>query len=216
MGFGGADTVQDIIVTDRRPAPVLNIANGLTVLRLLLVPVFVGFLMVGDGHQVNWRWLAGLVFAVASITDRLDGHLARRYGLVTRFGVVADPIADKALTGAALVGLSMLGELPWWVTVVIAVRELGVTLLRFWVMRHGVIPASRGGKLKTLVQGLALGLYVLPIDAVFPPPLVADVRWFAITCALVLTLVTGLDYIARALRLRSAGLAAARMATPTN
>jgi CDP-diacylglycerol--glycerol-3-phosphate 3-phosphatidyltransferase len=205
-------------VTDpdrRRPAPVLNIANALTMLRLLLVPVFVAFLMVGDGHQVRWRWLAGLVFAAASVTDRLDGHLARRYGLVTRFGVVADPIADKALTGAALIGLSMLGELPWWVTVVIAVRELGVTLLRFWVMRHGVIPASRGGKLKTLVQGLALGLYVLPVEALWPAPIVADVRWFAMASALVLTLATGLDYVARALRLRSAGLAAARMATPT-
>jgi CDP-diacylglycerol--glycerol-3-phosphate 3-phosphatidyltransferase len=208
--------VPEVAVTDRGTVPVLNIANALTMLRLLLVPVFVAFLMVGDGHEVRWRWLAGLVFAVASITDRLDGHLARRYGLVTRFGVVADPIADKALTGAALVGLSVLGELPWWVTVVIAVRELGVTLLRFWVMRHGVIPASRGGKLKTLVQGLALGLYVLPVDSLSPPGLVAEVRWFAITCALVLTLVTGLDYVARAVRLRSAGLAAARMATPTN
>jgi len=208
--------VPEVVVTDRRPVPVVNIANALTLLRLLLVPVFVAFLMVGDGHEARWRWLAGLVFAVASITDRLDGHLARRYGLVTRFGVVADPIADKALTGAALVGLSLLGQLPWWLTVVIAIRELGVTLLRFWVMRHGVIPASRGGKLKTLVQGLALGLYVLPIEAVFPPPVVADVRWFAISFALVLTLVTGLDYVARALRLRSAGIAAARMATPTN
>lgn len=207
---------ENVVVTGRQPAPVLNIANALTMLRLLLVPVFVAFLMVGDGHQVRWRWLAGAVFAAASITDRLDGHLARRYGLVTRFGVVADPIADKALTGAALIGLSVLAELPWWVTVVIGARELGVTVLRFWVMRHGVIPASRGGKLKTLVQGLALGLYVLPLAAVWPPAAVAQVRWAAMACALVLTLATGLDYVARALRLRSAGLAAERIATPSN
>jgi CDP-diacylglycerol--glycerol-3-phosphate 3-phosphatidyltransferase len=211
----GSVIAGSVVVTDRT-VPVLNVANALTMLRLLLVPVFLVFLMVGDGHEVRWRWLAGVVFAAASITDRLDGYLARRYGLVTRFGVVADPIADKALTGAALIGLSVLAELAWWVTVVIAVRELGVTLLRFWVMRHGVIAASRGGKLKTLVQGVALGLYLLPLDAVFPPAAMAQVRWSAMACALVLTVGTGLDYVVRALRLRSAGLAATRMATPTN
>ena len=106
------------------------------------------------------------MFAVASLTDTFDGDLARRWGLVTDFGKIADPIADKALTGAALVGLSMLGELAWWVTITIAVRELGVTLLRFWVLRHGVIPASRGGKIKTVVQTLALGLAIMPLPAV--------------------------------------------------
>ena len=110
-----------------------------------------------------------MVFAVASVTDRLDGDLARRRSLVTDFGKIADPIADKALTGAALIGLSALDELPWWVTVVILVRELGITLLRFWVIRHGVIPASRGGKLKTLLQTVAIGLYVLPLPAGWPP-----------------------------------------------
>ncbi len=199
----------------RPDVPVVNIANALTTLRLLLVPVFLYCLLTADGGQVGWRALAGAVFVVASLTDRLDGHLARRYGLVTRFGVVADPIADKALTGAALVGLSVLGELPWWVTVVIGVRELGVTLLRFWVMRHGIIPASRGGKVKTLVQGVALGLYVLPLQAVFgSPALVADVRWWAMACAVVLTVVTGLDYVVRAWRLRSRGLAADRPVRP--
>ncbi|MGI8814693.1 MAG: CDP-diacylglycerol--glycerol-3-phosphate 3-phosphatidyltransferase [Pseudonocardia sp.] len=203
--------------TGQQPVPLLNIANALTMLRLLLVPVFLVFLLCGDGHRVGWRLLAGLVFAVASLTDRFDGYLARRLGLVTRFGMVADPIADKALTGAALVGLSALGELPWWVTVVIGVRELGVTALRFWVLRHGMIAASRGGKLKTLVQALALGLYVLPLEALFgPPEVVTDVRWVALAAALVLTVATGLDYVARALRLRSQGLAAARLATPTS
>ena len=132
--------------------PVLNLANMLTLLRLLLVPVFVAFLMTGDGHQRQWRLVAAAVFAVASLTDRFDGDIARRRGLVTRFGMVADPIADKALMGSALIALSLLDDLTWWVTAVILVRELGVTLLRFWVLRHGVIAASRGGKLKTLLQ----------------------------------------------------------------
>jgi CDP-diacylglycerol--glycerol-3-phosphate 3-phosphatidyltransferase len=204
-------------VTEQRAVPLLNIANALTMLRLVLVPVFLVCLLYQDGHQAGWRLLAGLVFAAASLTDRLDGYLARKHGLVTQFGMVADPIADKALTGAALIGLSVLGDLPWWVTLVIGVRELGVTVLRFWVLRHGVIPASRGGKLKTLLQGIAIGLYVLPLDALSTrPQLVTEVRWVAMACALVLTIGTGLDYVARAVRLRSRGVAAARMAAPAN
>ena len=105
------------------------------------------------------------MFAIASLTDTVDGDLARRWGLVTDFGKIADPIADKALTGAALVGLSVLGELAWWITITIAVREVGVTALRFWVLRHGVIPASRGGKIKTALQTLALGLAIMPLPA---------------------------------------------------
>ena len=110
--------------------------------------------------------LAFLAFAVASVTDRVDGELARKRGLVTDFGKIADPIADKALIGAALIGLSLLGELPWWVTVVVLVREIGVTLLRFFVIRHGVMPASRGGKVKTLLQAVAIGLLILPLGGV--------------------------------------------------
>ena len=131
-----------------------NIANALTVFRLALVPVFVVALFAGTGHQVGLRVLAWAVFAVASVTDRIDGEIARKRNLITDFGKLADPIADKALIGAALIGLSVLGDLPWWVTVVMLVREVGVTLLRFWVLRHGVIPASRGGKLKTLLQSV--------------------------------------------------------------
>jgi CDP-diacylglycerol--glycerol-3-phosphate 3-phosphatidyltransferase len=153
------------------------------------------------------------VFAVAALTDRFDGEIARRRGLVTKFGTIADPIADKALIGAALIGLSALGDLPWWVTVVIAVRELGVTGLRFWVLRHGVIAASRGGKLKTLVQSLAIGFYVLPLTAMAPVPVVDWVRWWLMALAVALTLVTGGDYVLRALRLRARGLAAARAVT---
>ena len=178
-------------------APTLNVANALTVLRLLLVPVFAALLLARDGDSTGHRVGACLVFALASWTDRMDGQLARRWGLVTSFGKLADPIADKALTGAALVGLSLLGELPWWVTVLVLTREIGVTALRLVVIRHGVIPASRGGKLKTLLQGLAIGLYVLPLQG----PL-ATTRAGVMALAVVVTVVTGLDYVARAARLR--------------
>jgi CDP-diacylglycerol--glycerol-3-phosphate 3-phosphatidyltransferase len=182
------------------PVPTLNVANLLTLSRLVLVPLFVVALFTGDGHDTTWRAIATGLFAVASFTDQLDGWVARKYGLITDFGKIADPIADKALTGAALVGLSVLGELGWWVTIVIAVREIGVTLLRFWVIRHGVIPASRGGKAKTMAQIAAIVAYLLPLPAGADP-----VRWALMGLALVLTVVTGVDYLVRALRLRAAG-----------
>jgi len=190
--------------------PLLNAANILTMARLALVPVFLGALFAGRDPSWNWRITAFVVFAVACVTDRVDGEVARKYGLVTDFGRIADPIADKALIGGALIGLSILGELSWWVTVVIAVREVGVTLLRFWVIRHGVIPASRGGKLKTLVQAIAIGLYVLRLgDAA------QTVSQAVMVVAVVLTVVTGVDYVVRAVRLRSKGMrvqqAAARL-----
>ena len=128
-------------------APLVNLPNALTVLRVLCVPVLALLLAVDDGALGPARDAAAIVFILASITDLMDGAIARRYGLVTTFGKVADPIADKALTGVALIGLSLLGDLSWWVTGIILVREVGVTLLRFWVIEHGVIPASRGGKL---------------------------------------------------------------------
>ena len=186
------------------PVPVLNIANLLTLSRLVMVPLFLLALFADDGTTTAWRLTAFALFAVASFTDQLDGQLARKHGLITDFGKIADPIADKALTGSALVGLSLLNELPWWVTVVIAVREVGVTLLRFWVIRHGVIPASRGGKAKTLAQVLAIGLYVLPLPDLFDPLAVA-----VLGIALVLTVVTGVDYVIRAVRLRARGRRAA-------
>ncbi len=174
------------------PGPgLVNAANALTVLRLALVPVFVACLLAGG---TGWRVAAFAVFAVASVTDLLDGRLARSRGLITDFGKIADPIADKALTGAALVTLSALGELAWWVTVVILAREISVTLLRFWVIRRGVIAASRGGKLKTLLQVVAITLYVLP-----GPP--AVVREVVMAAAVAVTLVTGIDYGVRAVRL---------------
>ena len=174
-----------------------NIANGLTVLRLLLVPVFAVVLFHGGGHDTAWRIWAWGVFAIASMTDRFDGELARKRGLVTEFGKLADPIADKALIGTALVGLSVLDDLAWWVTVVMLVREVGVTVLRFWVIRHGVIAASRGGKVKTLLQAVAIGLYVLPLSGWLH--VVAAVVMGA---AIVMALITGGDYVGRAVRLR--------------
>ena len=181
--------------SDAAAAPgLINIANALTVFRLCLVPVFIVFMLAGgDG----WRIAACGIFGLASATDFLDGELARRRGLITDFGKIADPIADKALTGSALVVLSALGELPWWVTGVILFRELAVTGLRFWVISHGVIAASRGGKAKTLLQVIAIALYILPGPF-------GVVRELVMAAALVVTVVTGVDYAARAVRLRRA------------
>ena len=162
-------------------ARVANLANVLTGVRMVLVPVFLVALFVGDGHETYWRIAAFSVFAVAVITDQFDGALARSYGMVTEFGTLADPIADKALIGAALIGLSMLGDLPWWITAVIMVREIGVTVLRLAVLRHGVIPASRGGKLKTLVQAVAIGLFVLPLSGAWLT-VAWVVMWAAVAC----------------------------------
>ncbi|WP_109556143.1 CDP-diacylglycerol--glycerol-3-phosphate 3-phosphatidyltransferase [Mycobacteroides salmoniphilum] len=179
------------------PVPLLNIANILTVLRIVLIPVFIVVLFTEGGHQSSWRIAAFGVFALAIATDRYDGVLARRYGLVTPFGQLADPIADKALIGAALVGLSVLGDLPWWVTVVILVREVGITVLRFSVLRHGVIPANRGGKLKTMVQSLAIAGYLLPLTGYWHTAAVV-----LMGLAVVLTVLTGIDYLVQALRPR--------------
>ncbi len=188
----------------------LNVANLLTMLRMALVPVFLLALFADGGSAPGWRVAAFVVFAVASFTDRVDGEIARKRGLVTDFGKIADPIADKALTGAALVGLSVLVELSWWVTAVIAVREVGVTLLRFWVIRHGVIPASRGGKVKTFTQAVAIGLYVLPLPAGFDP-----LAQLVMAAAVTLTVVTGVDYVVRAMRLRRSGMRAQQAALLT-
>ncbi|WP_433612288.1 CDP-diacylglycerol--glycerol-3-phosphate 3-phosphatidyltransferase [Prescottella agglutinans] len=185
-------------VAPHKPVPLVNIANILTVLRIVLVPVFLVALFADGGHSTGWRIAAASIFAVAAVTDRIDGQLARKHGLVTDFGKMADPIADKALIGAALVGLSMLGDLSWWVTGIIAARELGITLMRFAVLRHGVIPAGRGGKLKTLVQSVAIGLYLIPLPDGFAPFSAA-----LMALAVVLTVATGLDYVVQAVRLRA-------------
>jgi CDP-diacylglycerol--glycerol-3-phosphate 3-phosphatidyltransferase len=175
-----------------------NIANALTILRIALVPVFGWFLLYDGGQLASYRLLAAAVFVVATATDRMDGDIARARGLVTDFGKVSDPIADKALMGMAFVGLSIIDLLPWWVTVLILVREIGITALRLMVIRHGVIPASRGGKVKTALQAVAILLYVLPFGG----------PWHAIavvvmTLAVIVTVATGADYVMRAQTLRN-------------
>ena len=182
---------------DKAPPPgpgLVNVANALTVARICLVPVFVVCLAAGGTW---WRLAALAAFGAASLTDLLDGELARRRGLVTDFGKIADPIADKALTGAALITLSVIGELPVWVTALILFRELGITALRFAVIKRGVIAASQGGKLKTLLQIIAICLYVLPPSFGLP----ALIKEVVMGAALVVTLVTGVDYVVRAVRL---------------
>jgi CDP-diacylglycerol--glycerol-3-phosphate 3-phosphatidyltransferase len=177
--------------------PLHNAANLLTALRLVLIPVFLVFALASELESTGLRVAACLTFGVASLTDFVDGWIARRFGLVTPFGKVADPIADKALTGTALVVLSAYGRLPWWVTVVILARELGVTVLRIFFLRYGVIAASRGGKVKTALQILAISWYLWP----FPDPIAAAAPWI-MAAAVAVTVATGLDYAVRALRLR--------------
>ena len=186
-------------VPDRAGDPVsqassVNVPNALTVARLLCVPVLVWCLA-----QPSLRWWAVVVFVVASATDFVDGAMARRYGQVTTFGKVADPIADKALTGVALIGLSVLGDLWWWVTVVILIREIGITLLRMWVIRIGVIPASRGGKAKTVAQMVAITMLLAPVTATWWVLL----SYGVMAIAVILTVVTGWDYVARVMRPRA-------------
>lgn len=173
-----------------------TLPNALTLMRLLLVPVLAWLLLADGGADDALRWAATAVFVVAALTDLADGEIARRSGTVTTLGKIADPIADKALTGVALIGLSWLGDLPWWVTIVILARELAVTALRFVVIRHGVIPASRGGKAKTVAQVVAIALYLAPL-----PDWADPIKVLAMGIALVLTVATGIDYAVRARRL---------------
>ncbi|MGO1973301.1 MAG: CDP-diacylglycerol--glycerol-3-phosphate 3-phosphatidyltransferase [Propionibacteriaceae bacterium] len=183
-----------------------NVPNVLTTLRLVLVPVF-GWMLLAHPDEPWWRFATTLLFAVAILTDAIDGHLARKHDIITRFGKLADPIADKALTGMAFVGLSIIGELWWWVTIVILVREWGITLLRFLVLRYGVMAARKGGKLKTVLQAIALILYLLPLASV---PMLAwgvYVAWVVMAAAFVVTVVTGLDYVREAYLLRRRALA---------
>jgi CDP-diacylglycerol--glycerol-3-phosphate 3-phosphatidyltransferase len=190
-------TDEPVPVAAPRVVSLYNAANLLTAVRIVLVPVFVVLVVASGMASPGWRMAACLTFCVASATDFVDGWIARRFHLVTSFGKVADPIADKALTGTALVLLSFYGPLAWWVTGLILLREWGVTALRFWVIRYGIIPASRGGKVKTALQIAAIAWYLWPV----PEPLDAVGPWL-MGAALVVTMVTGADYVLQALRLR--------------
>ncbi len=178
-----------------------NVPNLITVVRILLAPVFIWMLLADNGAQDALRWAAAVLFIIAIATDGIDGMIARRHNLVTDLGKILDPIADKILTGGALVCLSILGELPWWVTIVILAREIGITVFRFVMLRDRVIPASRGGKLKTIAQSVSISLALLPFWLIFGE----WVHWLntvTMTIALVLTVVSGLDYLVSAWRLR--------------
>lgn len=183
-----------------------NVPNVLTTLRLVLVPVF-GWMLLAHPDEPWWRFGTAVLFSLAILTDAIDGHLARKHDIVTKFGKLADPIADKALTGMAFVGLSIIGELWWWVTIVILVREWGITLLRFLVLRYGVMAARKGGKLKTVLQAIALILYLLPLAYVPALAWGVYVAWVVMAAAFVVTVVTGLDYVREAYLLRKRALA---------
>jgi CDP-diacylglycerol--glycerol-3-phosphate 3-phosphatidyltransferase len=177
-----------------------NAANAVTIARIALVPFFAVALLAEDGRSVTWRLVATGIFLLAAVTDRLDGYLARRDNLVTDLGKLLDPIADKLLIGAGLIGLSILGDLQWWVTIVILARELGITAMRFMVLRYAVMPAGRGGKLKTVLQVIAIALFLLPLDVL--PRFVGVLAAVAMAAAVAVTLATGVDYVRQALRLR--------------
>jgi CDP-diacylglycerol--glycerol-3-phosphate 3-phosphatidyltransferase len=178
-----------------------NLPNIITVVRILLAPIFVWMLLADAGQDGALRWWAALLFVLAIATDGVDGAIARRQGLVTELGKLLDPIADKVLTGGALVSLSILGELWWWVTIVILLREIGITVFRFAMLSDHVIPASPGGKLKTILQSVAIALYLFPLWL-----LVGDwvhvVNAVVMGVALVLTVLTGIDYLVKAARER--------------
>lgn len=175
------------------PVSTWSVPNLISLVRIVLVPVFVLVLLAG-AHGGGLRWFATALFVVAISTDSLDGHLARSRNLVTDLGKILDPVADKALTGSALVVLSVLGELPWWVTLPIVVREVGITVYRFAVLSRRVIPASRGGKLKTVLQSVAIGLALAPLQALLGS-WVNGVDEVTMAAAFVVTIVTGVQYL---------------------
>lgn len=181
------------------PASTANIANIITVVRILMAPLFFVLLLVDDGEMGALRIWAAVIFVVAILTDSLDGFLARRQNLVSDFGKIVDPLADKVLTGGAFIVLSVLGELPWWVTIVILIREVGITVYRFVALSDRVIPASRGGKLKTLLQGVALTLALFPFT-VWLGDWFNGVNIVVMSAAFVATVLSGLDYMRVALR----------------
>jgi CDP-diacylglycerol--glycerol-3-phosphate 3-phosphatidyltransferase len=181
------------------PASNGNVANIITIVRILLAPVFVYLLLLDNGDMGAVRWLAAVLFIVAIATDGIDGYIARSRNLVTDLGVLLDPIADKILTLSALVVLSILGELWWWVTVIIVVRELGITIWRLVVVTKVVVPASKTGKLKTLAQAVAISLFLVPLASVLGD-WVLWVNWVAMAIAFVLTVYSGIEYLVQARR----------------
>lgn len=189
---------------ESKPVSNWNVPNVLTAIRMVMVPVFAWVLLTQPDDPTQ-RWIATAIFVAAILTDALDGRIARTYNLVTNFGKLWDPIADKALTGMAFIGLSILGELPWWMTLLILLREWGITVLRWAIMKYGVMAANRGGKLKTVMQSVALIMFLPGLQ--FMPQAWGILAWVAMVIAFVLTIVTGLDYLREANKMRQAYLA---------
>lgn len=185
------------------PPSRINAANALTLLRLVLVPVF-GWMLLSHPADVGWRLASTAVFAVAIATDALDGRIARRYNLITDWGKLWDSIADKALTGMAFVGLSILGELPWWVTVLVMLREWGITWMRVAMLKYGVMAANAGGKLKTVLQSVALLLFLPGLPLM--PQWLQIIAWIAMVAAVLVTVVTAWPYIREAIDMRRTAL----------
>jgi CDP-diacylglycerol--glycerol-3-phosphate 3-phosphatidyltransferase len=178
-----------------------NVPNAITVVRIVMAPVFFWLLLADAGADGAMRWWAAVFFVVAISTDWVDGWIARRNGLVTDLGKILDPIADKLLTSGALVCLSILGELPWWVTAIIVVREVGITVWRLVELRRGnVVPASSGGKLKTIVQSIAISFALVPLWTVLGE-WIHWVNGILMTAAVILTVWSGLLYVRDAVRL---------------
>ncbi len=184
--------------------PLWNIANILTMVRCAMVPVLV-VLAVLYPDSIGGRLLVALVFVLAMLTDLADGHLARSRNLITDFGKIMDPIADKAMTGAALIMLSIWEYIPWWMTVLILVREFGITLMRFTILKYGALPANMAGKAKTMVQSIAITFCLIPFEIWWAPAY--WIGWGLMLLAVVLTVWSGLVNLKDGLRLRREALA---------
>ncbi|WP_347032257.1 CDP-diacylglycerol--glycerol-3-phosphate 3-phosphatidyltransferase [Brevibacterium paucivorans] len=198
-----------------------HVPNALTVLRIIMVPVFAVLLLMHGGQDPTLRWWALGVFLVAMFTDKLDGDIARKYNIVSNFGKLADPIADKALMAAAFIGLAIVGALPWWVPVVILVREIGITVMRMFMLKYEVMPASRGGKIKTVLQTVTVALYIaaLPLAMVTPAGFMfvyAIIAGFALTLTVVVTVLTGVDYVLQAQKIKKEAGQSEAYANATN
>lgn len=176
-----------------------QLPNAITIVRIICAPIFLWMLLADGGADGALRWWAAVLFIVAIATDGIDGYLARKYNIVSDLGKLLDPIADKALTGCAFVGLSILGELPWWVTIIVLVREVGITVHRLIVASDHVVAAAWMGKLKTVAQAVALSLALLPLWTIVGE-WIHVVNTVTMWIAVILTIASGLDYVAAELR----------------
>ena len=170
----------------------MNLPNKLTLLRVIMIPFFIVMLLMNDGETTMFRYIAAGIFIVASLTDWLDGAIARKYNLVTNFGKFMDPLADKLLVCSALICLVALEQFPVWMVIVIVSREFIISGFRLVAAEQGlVIAASYWGKFKTVTQMIAIILMILNISALYMVTTI--VMW----AALILTVVSLIDYTHR-------------------